>query len=87
MTHIAPDSLFAGTDLALGMRIETINGSRFTYEESVGYLKTVVGQVVIEASYIAPVPPANASSAQQQSDGGSSIQGEQQSDGGDSNQG
>ena len=55
VTRIAPDSLFAGTDLALGMRIETINGSRFsTYKQHIDYLKTAVGQVVIEASYIAP---------------------------------
>ena len=67
VTSIAPDSLFAGTELMVGMKIETVNGGRFArFKQCVDFLKTAVGQLTIVASLVTPaveVPEANASPA------------------------
>jgi hypothetical protein len=58
VTTISHDSLYSGTELMEGMKIESINGNSFTtIEQCYDFLKTVVGRVVIEAySTVAPPP-------------------------------
>ena len=65
VTSIAPGSMFAGTPLKVGMRIQTVNGRSFdTCSEFVDYLKAYKGEVVIIASTgITAAPPALAGAA------------------------
>ena len=51
VSYIAPDGAFDGTELKVGMKVEAVNGLQFKTCGHIGeYLKTVMGQVVIEAS-------------------------------------
>ena len=51
ITHIAPDSLFVGTNLKVGMTLDTINGTQCdSLENSIGFLKDAEGEVIITAS-------------------------------------
>jgi len=49
---IAPDSPFVGTDLGVGMTLETINGAVYdSFDGGLYLLKSADGRVVIVASY------------------------------------
>ena len=51
ITHIAPDSLFVGTNLKVSMTLDTINGTQCdSLENSIGFLKDAEGEVIITAS-------------------------------------
>jgi hypothetical protein len=51
VSYINTNGAFAGTELKVGMMVEAINGQQFKTCGHIGeYLKTVTGQVVIEAS-------------------------------------
>ena len=48
---IAPDSIFSGTELKVGMKVEYVNGKQFLTPGHIGeFLRTVTGEVTIEAS-------------------------------------
>ena len=69
ITSIAPGSLFASTDLKVGMALKTINGKGYTsFAEGLGLLKDAEGRLTIVAESTSstsssPVPTSVASAA------------------------
>lgn len=52
ITYIAPNSLFDGTELEVGMELETVNGTEYdSFAEVVVSLQLVEGYITIVASY------------------------------------